>query len=79
MDENKIKQEIQDILKDKLNVIVDDPNENFFNSKINISPIDMIYLTYELGKKFQVEINDTFIENLPVITLNNLVKAFSTC
>lgn len=77
MEEGMIKETIKELLKNKVNIEITDPDENFFNRNLNIRPIDMVCLFVEFENVFQITINDSFMERLPSVTLNHLTRAIA--
>lgn len=75
MEKEIMKAEIVRVIQSRLHITIENPDENFFSKNLNIRPIDMVCLLLEFGRKFKVEINDRFINNLPCITLNYLADA----
>lgn len=77
MEEGTIKETIKEVLKNKLNKEITDPDENFFGRNLSIRPIDMVCLFLEFEHIFHIKINDSLMERLPCITLNYLTEAIA--
>ncbi|WMC93049.1 hypothetical protein [Kineothrix sp. MB12-C1] len=79
IDKKTIIHQLKDVIYNLLQITISDENTNLFSNKIDISPVNMVYLLLEMEKEFSITINDQFFDELPCITINHLADAICIC
>jgi acyl carrier protein len=54
---------------------IEELNENLFSTAINLQPIDMIYIILQISKKFNIKIDEKFIECIRDTSISNIIEA----
>jgi len=75
MDFETIKKMLKETILEEENINIIDDNDNLFNSKYNISSMNMVYIMTTLERKLNKSIMNIFEDkDYSVMTVNNIVQ-----